>query len=740
MSATAPRSRAFWLGSSKSSARRTLTEIDVVAALESFRRDGGLLRDVSFPTIAGAGPNGAIVHYRVTTRSNRVIAPGELLLVDSGGQYQDGTTDITRTVAIGTPTEEMRDRFTRVLKGHIAIARAVFPGGTTGAQLDSFARQFLWAAGLDFDHGTGHGVGSYLSVHEGPGRISKLGTTPLARGMILSNEPGYYKAGGYGIRIENLILVVAADTVAGADKPLNAFETLTLAPIDRRLVDHCDAHPRGNRLARPLSCLRRGDTVSARRPEYPRLARHRHPPARAGMTASPPLDPNSEDAGRSAAYRAPYRAPWRLLALLIAMSGVSSLSLNILVPAIPSMVAKFATEPANIQLTVSLYLLGLATAQLVLGPLSDRFGRRPVVLAGLAVAAVASSIAIFAASVVGLVTARVAQSLGASTGQSIGRAIIRDLYDRERAASMIGLVTSVVVLMPMAAPLIGGILDTLFGWESIFVFTALLSFGVFAWALVALPETHRFSVATGERVRFRADLGALAASPQFFAYALCAGLGSAPFFSFLGGAPHVVVTMLGRTSAEYGLWFFVPSFGFMAGNFAVSRLTTRFGIDALIWWGIALTIVGLPRQYRGLSRLPGLGHEHDLPAAAHRRLGQRSPAANVDRRRGEHSPANRRHRLGMHRFHPDGDRRRRRPARRLRGRPRIGRDADAVAHVGLRHRDRDGLSAAAGSTDRPRFRIGSRLIRYRRYCERVGRFARASIRPRLSAGPIARVA
>jgi Xaa-Pro aminopeptidase len=216
--------------------RRTLSEIDVVAALESFRRDSGLLRDISFSTIAGAGPNGAIVHYRVTTRSNRTIAPGELLLVDSGGQYQDGTTDITRTVAIGTATEEMRDRFTRVLKGHIAIARAVFPEGTTGAQLDSFARQFLWAAGLDFDHGTGHGVGSYLSVHEGPGRISKLGTTPLARGMILSNEPGYYKAGSYGIRIENLILVVAADAVAGADKPLNAFETLTLAPIDRRLI------------------------------------------------------------------------------------------------------------------------------------------------------------------------------------------------------------------------------------------------------------------------------------------------------------------------------------------------------------------------------------------------------------------------------------------------------------------------------------------------------------------------
>jgi Xaa-Pro aminopeptidase len=220
----------------REAARGTLTEIDAVAALEGFRRDTGLLKDISFPTISGAGPDGAIVHYRVTSKTNRAIAPGELFLIDSGGQYQDGTTDITRTVAVGEPTAEMRELFTRVLKGHIAIARAVFPDGTTGAQLDSFARQFLWARGLDFDHGTGHGVGSYLSVHEGPARISKLGTTALRRGMILSNEPGYYKAGAYGIRIENLVLVVEAAAPHGAEKPLNAFETLTLAPIDRRLI------------------------------------------------------------------------------------------------------------------------------------------------------------------------------------------------------------------------------------------------------------------------------------------------------------------------------------------------------------------------------------------------------------------------------------------------------------------------------------------------------------------------
>jgi Xaa-Pro aminopeptidase len=217
--------------------RGMLTEIGAVEALESFRRDTGLLKDISFPTIAGAGPNGAIVHYRVTHRTNRRIAPGELFLIDSGGQYEDGTTDITRTIVVGTPTADMRRNFTLVLKGHIAIARAVFPDGTTGAQLDPLARQFLWRDGLDFDHGTGHGVGSYLSVHEGPARISKLGAAPLKRGMILSNEPGYYRAGAYGIRIENLVLVTEATPVADAEKPLNAFETLTLAPIVRRLVE-----------------------------------------------------------------------------------------------------------------------------------------------------------------------------------------------------------------------------------------------------------------------------------------------------------------------------------------------------------------------------------------------------------------------------------------------------------------------------------------------------------------------
>jgi Xaa-Pro aminopeptidase len=214
-----------------------LTEIDAVAALESFRRGTGKLRDISFPTIAGSGPNAAVVHYRVTNRSNRKISPGELFLVDSGAQYEDGTTDVTRTMIVGPPTPEMCTRFTQVLKGHIAIATAVFPEGTAGAQLDPFARRALWEAGVDFDHGTGHGVGSYLSVHEGPARISKLGAAKLEAGMIVSNEPGYYKAGAFGIRIENLELILTQPAPAGAEKKLLGFEALTLAPIDRRLVD-----------------------------------------------------------------------------------------------------------------------------------------------------------------------------------------------------------------------------------------------------------------------------------------------------------------------------------------------------------------------------------------------------------------------------------------------------------------------------------------------------------------------
>ena len=213
-------------------------EMSAAAKLAAFRQPGEHFRDLSFGTISGSGPNGAIVHYRVTAETNRALAPGELYLVDSGAQYLDGTTDVTRTVAIGAPSDEMRDRFTRVLKGHIAIATARFPVGTSGAQLDSLARHALWQAGLDFDHGTGHGVGSYLGVHEGPQRISKTGSsTPLQPGMIVSNEPGFYKEGAFGIRIENLVAVAQPSEVPGGERPMLGFETLTLAPIDRTLID-----------------------------------------------------------------------------------------------------------------------------------------------------------------------------------------------------------------------------------------------------------------------------------------------------------------------------------------------------------------------------------------------------------------------------------------------------------------------------------------------------------------------
>ncbi|MEZ5816261.1 MAG: aminopeptidase P family protein [Hyphomicrobiaceae bacterium] len=224
-----------WLDREAPSGR--VDEIEAVKRLEAMRAETQALKEISFDTISGAGPNGAIVHYRVTEATSRKLAKGELFLVDSGAQYQDGTTDVTRTVAIGKPTQEMRERFTRVLKGMIAISMLRFPKGTTGGHIDAFARKALWDAGLDFDHGTGHGVGSYLSVHEGPQSISKRGTVALEPGMIVSNEPGYYKTGAYGIRIENLVLVAEAAEIAGGERPMMSFETLTLVPIDRRLVE-----------------------------------------------------------------------------------------------------------------------------------------------------------------------------------------------------------------------------------------------------------------------------------------------------------------------------------------------------------------------------------------------------------------------------------------------------------------------------------------------------------------------
>ena len=214
-----------------------LDEISAARQLETFRRETNKLKEISFDTISGSGPHGAIVHYRVNVETNRTIGRNELFLVDSGAQYADGTTDITRTIATGKPSADMRLHFTLVLKGHIAIAAARFPVGTRGLDLDPLARTALWQHGLDFDHGTGHGVGSFLSVHEGPQSISKRGEVALEPGMIISNEPGFYKESAYGIRIENLVLVEPAKRLKGGDRDTLSFETLTFAPIDRRLID-----------------------------------------------------------------------------------------------------------------------------------------------------------------------------------------------------------------------------------------------------------------------------------------------------------------------------------------------------------------------------------------------------------------------------------------------------------------------------------------------------------------------
>jgi DHA1 family bicyclomycin/chloramphenicol resistance-like MFS transporter len=282
------------------------------------------------------------------------------------------------------------------------------------------------------------------------------------------------------------------------------------------------------------------------------------------------------------------RAPWRLLVLLVGMSAIGPLSLNILVPAVPGLVATLRSDPATVQLTMSLYLFGLAFAQLALGPLSDRFGRRPVLLCGLGITAITSIAAVAATSIAGLIVARTAQSFGASTGLVVGRAMIRDLYERDRAASMIGWVTMGVIVAPMVAPLIGGLLDTAFGWHSIFVFIAAASMLVLIWAAVELPETR--AAHAMEPVRLWTEIRALAASPSFAGYVLAAALGSAPFFVFLGGSPHAVITIMGYSSAVYGAWFALNSVGYMAGNFGAARFSQRYGVNAMIWWG---TIVGI---------------------------------------------------------------------------------------------------------------------------------------------------
>jgi DHA1 family bicyclomycin/chloramphenicol resistance-like MFS transporter len=285
--------------------------------------------------------------------------------------------------------------------------------------------------------------------------------------------------------------------------------------------------------------------------------------------------------------------PWGLLLLLMATTAIGPTSLNILVPAVPELSHQFGTPATTMQLTVSLFLIGLAAAQLVMGPLSDRFGRRPVMLGGLALTVFASAMAIFMPTVESIIAARILQAIGASAGIVVARAIIRDLFDRERAASVLGLVATVMVAAPTFGPLIGGLLETIFRWQAIFIFTALTSLAVAAWAAATLPETSGRNAAAGPGGGFRSDLRELMRNRLFIGYVLIAAFGSSTFFVFLGGGPHIIVTLMGRTSAEYGVWFAASSIGYMAGNFAASRLATRHGIHALIAWGIGFEVLGV---------------------------------------------------------------------------------------------------------------------------------------------------
>src|SRR4051794_32656546 len=283
--------------------------------------------------------------------------------------------------------------------------------------------------------------------------------------------------------------------------------------------------------------------------------------------------------------------PWRLLALLIAITSVGPLSLNILTPALPGLIVSFGAEAGVVQLTLSLYLLGMAISQLVLGPLSDRFGRRPVMLAGLALTVVASFAALATTSIAGLIVSRTVQAFGATAGIVIGRAVIRDLYDRDRAASMIGWVTMAMVVAPMIAPLIGGALDTALGWHAIVLFLGLFSAAILTWTAFGLRETHATPSGEGFR-RFLSDAAILLGDRAFIGYVLVAAFNSAMFFAFIGGAPHVVVTIMRRSSAEYGIWFAIISVAYMAGNFAAGRWSAQYGVDAMIRRGVVITSVG----------------------------------------------------------------------------------------------------------------------------------------------------
>ncbi len=297
------------------------------------------------------------------------------------------------------------------------------------------------------------------------------------------------------------------------------------------------------------------------------------------------------DARASLKEKAKQGTPWRLLALLMAMTAIGPATLNMMVPALPGLTTTLRTDAGTVQLTLSLFLLSLASAQLLLGPLSDRFGRRPVVLGGIAITVLASLAGLAATSIHALIAVRILQAIGAATGIVMSRAIIRDLFDRNRAAAMIGLVTTAMVIAPMVSPMIGGILDTTFGWQAIFLFITCFSAIVWVWAAATLPETRPegFEHTPGVLAH---DTRILLGNTKFLGYVLAAALGSGPFFTFLGAGPYIVVTMMGRASVEFGFWFALTSLGYMGGNFTVSRLSQRFGVDALILAGIGIEFAG----------------------------------------------------------------------------------------------------------------------------------------------------
>ena len=298
----------------------------------------------------------------------------------------------------------------------------------------------------------------------------------------------------------------------------------------------------------------------------------------------------------------------RLLVLLIAMASLGPLSVNIIVPAVPGLAASLNADPAAVQTTISLFFAGLACAQLALGALSDRFGRRPVLIAGFAVTVITSFGAAAATTVEALIVARTLQAFGAATGIVIGRAIVRDIYSRDRAASMLGWVTMSTVFIPMFGPLIGGVLDETFGWRSIFILIGVAATIIVIWSTLSLPETRPPHAAAAASVgQLWTEAKALTSTRAFLGFVFCSGMISGPYYSILGGVPHIVITQMGRSSAELGVWFLLSSFGYMLGNFLAGRFSVRFGVNAMIWWGLLIEVFGGALAFVMIGLMPNAG-------------------------------------------------------------------------------------------------------------------------------------